>query len=305
MAEITAALVKDLRERTGAGMMDCKKALTENGGDIESAIDWLRKKGLSAAAKKSGRVTAEGLVGAYVSGKKGAVIEVNAETDFVGRNELFQNYVQKVTKLAVEASDAAALLATPYGEGRNVAEELTHLVSVIGENMNFRRMSSLEVHNGVVVPYLHSQSAPGLGRIAVLVALESTGDTAKLSELGKQIAMHIAAANPSALSIAEVDPATLQREKDIFIDQAKASGRPDNIIEKMVEGRVRKFYEESVLLEQAFVMDGKTRISDVIETLAKELGTSVALTGFVRYGLGDGIEKQESDFASEVSSLAS
>ena len=305
MAEITAALVKDLRERTGAGMMDCKKALTENNGDIESAIDWLRKKGLSAAAKKSGRVTAEGLVGVYVSGKKGAVIEVNAETDFVGRNELFQNYVQKVTKLAVEASDATSLLSFAYGEGRNVAEELTHLISVIGENMNFRRMSSLEVSQGVVVPYLHSQSAPGLGRIGVLVALESSGDEAKLNDLGKQIAMHVAAANPSALNIAEVDPATLQREKDIFIDQAKASGRPDNIIEKMVEGRVRKFYEESVLLEQVFVMDGKTKISDVIENVAKEIGASVTLTGFVRYGLGDGIEKQESDFASEVSSLAS
>jgi elongation factor Ts len=306
MAEITAALVKDLRERTGAGMMDCKKALTENGGNIEEAIDWLRKKGLSAAAKKAGRVTAEGLVGVHVHGTKGAVVEVNAETDFVGRNELFQNYVQKTTQLAVGVDNAQDLLDLPYGEeSRSVSAQLAHLISVIGENMNFRRMATLSVNKGVVVSYIHSAAAPGLGRIGVLVALESAGDAGKLKELGHQIAMHIAAANPQALNISQVDPATLQREKDIFIDQAKASGRPDNIIEKMVEGRVRKFYEESVLLEQAFVMDGKTRIADVIASLAKDLGTSVELTGFVRYALGDGIEKQESDFAAEVSSLAS
>ncbi len=306
MAEITASLVKDLRERTGAGMMDCKKALNETAGDIEAAIDWLRKKGLAAAAKKSGRVTAEGLVGAAVNGTKGAVVEINAETDFVGRNELFQKYVQQVSKLAIEAGNADTLLSTQYGEdNRSVSEQLTHLISVIGENMNFRRMASLSVSSGVVVSYIHGAITPGLGRIGVLVALESTGDAAKLQDLGRQIAMHVAAANPQALNITEVDGTVLQREKDIFIDQAKASGRPDDIIAKMVEGRVRKFYEESVLLEQAFVMDGKTRISDVVESLAKELNTPVTLKGFVRYALGDGIEKQESDFASEVSSLAS
>jgi elongation factor Ts len=306
MAEITASLVKNLRERTGAGMMDCKKALNETAGDVEAAIDWLRKKGLAAAAKKSGRVTAEGLVGAAVSGTKGAVVEINAETDFVGRNEFFQKYVQQVSKLAVDAGNADALLAAPYGEeGRSVSEQLTHLISVIRENMNFRRMAALSVSAGVVVSYIHGAITPGLGRIGVLVALESTGDAAKLQDLGRQIAMHVAAANPQALNISEVDATVLQREKDIFIDQAKASGRPDDIIAKMVEGRVRKFYEESVLLEQAFVMDGKTRICDVVESLAKELNTSVTLKGFVRYALGDGIEKQESDFASEVSSLAS
>lgn len=305
MAEVTASLVKDLRERTGAGMMDCKRALTENNADIEAAIDWLRKKGLSAAAKKSGRVTAEGLVGAVVQGTKGAVVEVNAETDFVGRNELFQNYVQKVTELAINVPNAEALLASPYGEGRSVADQLTHLISVIGENMNFRRMASISVSAGTVVSYIHGATVPGLGRIGVLVAIESTGDVAKLQDLGRQIAMHVAAANPQALNISEVDPATLQREKDIFTDQAKASGRPDDIIVKMVEGRVRKFYEESVLLEQAFIMDGKTKVSEVIESLAKELGTPVALKGFVRYALGDGIEKQETDFAADVSALAS
>ena len=306
MAEITASLVKELRERTGAGMMDCKKALNETAGDIEAAIDWLRKKGLAAAAKKSGRVTAEGLVGVVVNGTKGAVVEINAETDFVGRNELFQKYVQQVAKLAVDAGNADALLAAPYGEeNRSVSEQLTHLISVIGENMNFRRMASLSVSSGVVVSYIHGAITPGLGRIGVLVALESTGDAVKLQDLGRQIAMHVAAANPQALNISEVDASVLQREKDIFIDQAKASGRPDDIIAKMVEGRVRKFYEESVFLEQAFVMDGKTRICDVVENLAKELNTSVTLKGFVRYALGDGIEKQESDFASEVSSLAS
>lgn len=251
-------------------------------------------------------MTAEGLVGAAVSGTKGAVVEINAETDFVGRNEFFQKYVQQVSKLAVDAGNADALLAAPYGEeGRSVSEQLTHLISVIGENMNFRRMAALSVSAGVVVSYIHGAITPGLGRIGVLVALESTGDAAKLQDLGRQIAMHVAAANPQALNISEVDATVLQREKDIFIDQAKASGRPDDIIAKMVEGRVRKFYEESVLLEQAFVMDGKTRICDVVESLAKELNTSVTLKGFVRYALGDGIEKQESDFASEVSSLAS
>ena len=305
MAEITAGLVKDLRERTGAGMMDCKKALIENSGDIEQAIDWLRTKGLAAAAKKAGRVAAEGLVGVYVNGTKGSVVEVNAETDFVGRNEMFQAYVKEVAELSSGFDNAEALLASPYGEeGRTVSEQLTHLIAVIGENMNFRRFVKFSVSQGVIVSYIHGAVVPGLGRIGVLVALESSGSAEKLNELGRQIAMHIAAANPQALNIDAVDPSVLQREKDIFTEQAKASGRPDDIIAKMVEGRVRKFYEESVLLEQAFVMDGKTKVSDVISETSKQIGAPITLKAFTRYALGDGIEKEVSDFAAEVSAMA-
>lgn len=305
MAEITAGLVKDLRERTGAGMMDCKKALIENSGDIEQAIDWLRTKGLAAAAKKAGRVAAEGLVGVYVNGTQGSVVEVNAETDFVGRNEMFQAYVKKVAELSLGFDNAESLLASPYGEeGRTVSEQLTHLIAVIGENMNFRRFSKFSVNQGVIVSYIHGAVVPGLGRIGVLVALESSGSADKLNELGRQIAMHIAAANPQALNIDAVDPSVLQREKDIFTEQAKASGRPDDIIAKMVEGRVRKFYEESVLLEQAFVMDGKTKVSDVISETSKQIGAPITLKAFTRYALGDGIEKEVSDFAAEVSAMA-
>lgn len=308
MSEITPALVKTLRERTGAGMMDCKKALMEVSGDLEAAVDWLRKKGLAAAAKKAGRVAAEGLVGiaASADGKSAAVIEINAETDFIARNEHFQNLVsQTATIAAAKTCDVDSLLTASFpGEGGTVQGEITRLIALIGENMNLRRIERLSVTNGAVATYMHSATTAGLGRIGVSVALESTGDAAKLMELGKKIAMHVAAAHPQALNIDAVDPTMLERERTILIDQARASGRPEDVIQKMVEGRVRKYYEEIVLLEQPFVMDGKTKISDVVANAAKGLGTDVKLTGFIRYALGEGIEKEESDFAAEVMAQA-
>jgi elongation factor Ts len=306
MAEITASLVKDLREKTGAGMMDCKNALTAAAGDIEGAIDWLRKKGLAAAAKKSGRVASEGLVGISAAAREGAVVEVNAETDFVARNDQFQAYVRDVAKLALTSSaDMESLKQMPYPSGRSVAEELTHLIATVGENMSLRRAAKLAVNHGVVATYIHNALAPELGRIGVLVALESTGDQEKLAALGRQIAMHVAAAKPDALRIEDVDGAALARERAILVDQAKASGKPDAIIEKMVEGRLRKYYEEVVLLEQVYVIDGETKVGKVVENAAKDVGASVQLTGFVRFALGEGIEKPEGDdFAAEVAKMA-
>jgi elongation factor Ts len=302
MAEITAGLVKELREKTGAGMMDCKRALGETAGDIEAAVDWLRKKGLAAAAKKAGRVAAEGLVGVATSGAVGAAAEVNSETDFVARNEAFQEFVRTLAGLALDkGDDLEALKAAPYpGESRNVAEQLTHLVATIGENMNLRRAKRLKVGNGVVVSYVHNALAPGLGKIGVLVALESTGDAERLTALGKQLAMHIAAANPQFLDTASVDAASLERERDVLREQARASGKPDAIIDKMVEGRIRKYYEEVVLLDQIFVVDGESRISKVVESAAKEIGAPISIAGFVRFALGEGIEKEQADFAAEV-----
>ncbi len=306
MAEITAALVKDLREKSGAGMMDCKKALTEANGDVEAAIDWLRKKGLAAAAKKAGRVAAEGLVGVAANGLSGAAVELNAETDFVARNDAFQTAVATVTKLALDTDGTLESLqvAAYPGNGRTVAEELPTLVATIGENMNLRRVAKLTVSDGVVASYVHGALAPGLGKIGVLVALESTGDKAALAELGKQIAMHVAAARPEALDVADVSTANLERERAVLVEQARASGKPENIIEKMVEGRVRKYYEEVVLLEQLYVIDGETKIRKVVENAAKAVGAPVALTGFVRFQLGEGIEKEQSDFAAEVAAMA-
>jgi elongation factor Ts len=301
MAEITAALVKDLREKSGAGMMDCKRALTENGGDIEAAVDWLRKKGLAAAAKKAGRVAAEGLIGVAAGGAAGAMVEVNSETDFVARNDAFQEFVRNVTKSALSTGDdVAALGAAAYPTGGTATEALTALVAKIGENMTLRRAVVLKVSAGAVATYVHSSVAPGLGKIGVLVALESTGDVEKLNALGRQIAMHIAATNPISLDIASVDPAALAREKAILSEQAAASGKPPAVVEKMVEGRIRKFYEESVLLEQVYVVDGETRIKDVVAKAAADVGAPVKLVGFRRFGLGEGIEKKESDFAAEV-----
>jgi len=306
MAEITAALVKDLREKTGAGMMDCKNALTAAEGDVEGAIDWLRKKGLAAAAKKSGRVASEGLVGISSGPREGSVIEVNAETDFVARNDQFQAYVRDVARLALTSSaDMESLKQMPYPSGRSVAEELTHLIATIGENMSLRRAAKLSVNHGVVSTYVHNALVPELGRIGVLVALESTGDQDKLAALGRQIAMHVAAAKPDALRIEDVDGAALARERAILVDQAKASGKPDAIIEKMVDGRLRKYYEEVVLLEQVFVIDGETKVAKVVENAAKDVGAPVTLTGFVRFALGEGIEKPEGDdFATEVAKMA-
>ena len=301
MAEITASLVKELREKTGAGMMDCKRALGETQGDIEGAVDWLRKKGLAAAAKKAGRIAAEGLVGVATSGNAGAVVEVNSETDFVARNEAFQNFVRQVADLTLANGEIEAVKAAAFpGSGRNVAEELTHLVATIGENMNLRRVLRLQVAKGAVVSYVHNALAPGLGKIGVLVALASAGDAGKLAALGKQLAMHVAAANPQFLTIADVDKASLDRERDVLREQAKASGKPDAIIDKMVEGRLRKYYEEVVLLEQLFVIDGETRIAKVVEAAAKEAGAPIAIAAFARFALGEGIEKEQADFAAEV-----
>ena len=300
MAEITAALVKDLREKTGAGMMDCKRALTENGGDTEQAIDWLRKKGLSAAAKKSGRVAAEGLVGVASAPGRAAMVEVNAETDFVGRNEAFQGFVEAVAKVALDiGEDVEALRAAPYpGTGRTVGEELTHLVATIGENMTIRRARVLKVGSGVVATYVHSALRPGLGKIGVLVAIEAPSELAGLEVLGRQIGMHVAAARPEALDTSAVDPAALERERAVLAEQARASGKPEAIIDKMVEGRIRKYYEEVVLLEQVWVHDGESRVKAVVQKAGAKL------SGFARYQLGEGIEKQVGDFAAEVALAA-
>jgi elongation factor Ts len=301
MAEISAALVKELREKSGAGMMDCKRALTESGGDIEGAVDWLRKKGLAAAAKKAGRIAAEGLIGVASNGKTGAVVEVNSETDFVARNDAFQGFVREAATAALTAGgDVEKLKTTAIASGATAADALTALVAKIGENMSLRRTASLTVSDGVVATYVHSSVSAGLGKIGVLVALESTGDKDKLTALGKQIAMHIAAANPQSLDVTSVDPAVLAREKAVLAEQAAASGKAPAVVEKMVEGRVRKYYEETVLLEQVYVVDGETRVKDVVAKAAKDLGAAVALKGFVRYGLGEGIEKKSEDFAAEV-----
>ena len=306
MADVTAQMVKDLRETTGAGMMDCKKALSETAGDMEQAIDWLRKKGLSQAAKKSGRVAAEGLVGVAIEGNAGAVLEVNAETDFVARNETFQAFVENATKLTLAAKgDVEKLKSLPFpGESRTVAEQLTHLIATIGENMNIRRAATLSVSQGVVTTYIHTAARPGIGKIGVLVALESTGNKDQLAALGKQLAMHVAAAKPDALSIDAVDGAALEREKAIYRDQAAASGKPADIVEKMVIGRVRKYYEEVVLLEQPYIMDDKSKVSQAVEKAAKDIGAPIKLTGFVRFALGEGIQKEEKDFAAEVAAVS-
>ncbi|HVJ51241.1 MAG TPA: translation elongation factor Ts [Aliidongia sp.] len=305
MPEITAALVKDLREKTGAGMMDCKRALSETEGDLEGAVDWLRKKGLSAAAKKAGRVAAEGLVGVETQGKVGAVVEVNSETDFVARNDKFQSVVTGVTKAALTHGDDIAKLKTVDApEGGSVETVLTNLVATIGENMSLRRARRLEVPNGLVVGYVHNALKPGLGKIGVLIALESTADAAALAALGKQLAMHVAAASPLFLDVSSVDPAALDRERDVLKEQARASGKAENIIDKMVEGRIRKYYEEVVLLEQVYVIDGETKIAKVVEAAAKTAGQPIKLVGFERFALGEGIDKATNDFAAEVAAAA-
>ena len=299
MAEVTAAMVKDLRETTGAGMMDCKKALTESNGDIQAAIDWLRKKGLSAAAKKSGRVASEGLVGVALAPGMAAMVEINAETDFVARNEAFQNFVETVARIALTTGEnVEALKAAAYpGTGRNVADEAVHLVATIGENMTVRRVSVINVPGGVAAAYIHGALKPGLGKIGVIVGLEGNANEA-IETLGKQIGMHVAATRPDALSTAEVDPAALEREKNVLSEQARASGKPEAIIEKMVEGRIRKYYEEVVLLEQVWVHDGESRVKAVV----KKAGATLA--GFARFHLGEGIEKETGDFAAEVAAAA-
>ena len=302
MTNITAAMVKELRETTSAGMLDCKKALTETDGDMEKAIDWLRKKGLASAAKKASRIAAEGLVAVAVEGNKGAVVEVNSETDFVAKNEIFQEYVQDAALVALMNEGEVCNMKTfqcPKVH-KSFEERLTDMIAKIGENMNLRRAKMIEVNNGVIAAYVHNAVKAGLGKIGVLVALESNGDKEKLAELGKHIAMHIAASNPLFQDIASVDPAAVEHEKSIFAEQAKASGKPENIIEKMVEGRVRKYYEEVVLEEQAYIMDPDKKVKQVIADAAKELGTDIKLKEYVCFRLGEGLQKKEEDFAAEV-----
>ncbi len=302
MAEVTAALVKELRDKTGAGMMDCKRALGDSGGDVEAAVDWLRKKGLAAAAKKAGRVAAEGLIGAAVRGTAGALIEVNSETDFVARNQDFQRFVRTVAELAVGGDgEIGGLVRTSYpGSGRTVEAELTYLISTIGENLVLRRSTQLAVGQGGVFSYMHNTLAAGLGKIGVIVALESGAPPDRLAELGKQLAMHVAAANPLYLDIGSVPASALEREREVLREQARASGKPEGIIERMVDGRLRKFYEEAVLLEQIFVVDQETRIAKVVENAAKAAGAPVSISGFARFALGEGIERPRTDFAAEV-----
>ena len=301
---VSASLVKDLRVKTGAGMMDCKKALVEANGDFEAAVDWLRTKGLAAAAKKAGRVAAEGLTAICVNGTKGAAVEINSETDFVAKNEAFQNIVAEVAQIAAQHSSIESLKSATAKSGKSVEDEIIANVATIGENLNLRRMQALEVNDGVIASYIHNAVLDNMGKIAVLVALESTGDKTRLMEVGKQIAMHIAAARPECLNKESVSPEIVQREKDIFTEQSRASGKPDNIIEKMIEGRIRKFLEEIVLLNQTFVIDGKSKISDVVDGLAKELGAPVELKSYVRLELGEGIDKEEKSFADEVAAAA-
>jgi elongation factor Ts len=304
MANITAGMVKDLRDKTGAGMMDCKTALAETNGDMEAASDWLRKKGISKAAKKAGRAAAEGLVGVAVGNGVGALVEVNAETDFVARNEEFKVFVKSAAQLALEESgDLDKLLNRKMGDA-TVQQILTEMVAKIGENMSVRRTIALAVDPGVVSAYVHTASSPELGKIGVLVALKSTADKVKLNALGKQIAMHVAAAAPLALTPTHLPKEVVDRERSIQTEIARQSGKPDNVIEKMMEGRMRKFYEETVLLQQTFVIDGETRMEKVIEKASKDLGAPVEIAGFIRFQVGEGIEKTDSDFADEVKQMA-
>ena len=298
----TATDVKTLRERTGAGMMDCKKALDETSGEMEAAVDMLRAKGLAAAAKKSSRTAAEGLVGVAVSGTRGVAVEVNSETDFVAKNEQFQDFVRKVTAVALGqgSDDVETLKAAAYPGGGTVADTLTNNVATIGENQQIRRIRSIEVSNGVVVPYMHNAAAPNLGKIGVLVALESEGDKAALEALGKQIAMHIAAAFPLALDADKLDPEMLDRERKIAAEKAAESGKPAEVQAKMVDGAIKKFAKDNALLSQLFVMDNKTPIADVVAQAGKQAGTPIVLKDYVRFQLGEGIEKETTDFAAEV-----
>ena len=307
MAEVTAALVKELREKTGAGMMDCKRALAETGGDIEASVDWLRKKGLAAAAKKAGRVAAEGLIGVAVRGPVGAVVEVNSETDFVARNPAFQSFVKAVSELALDSDgELDTLKQTDFpGTGRAVAEEQTHLISTVGENIVLRRVKRLSTAQGGVFSYVHNSLGPGLGKIGVLVTLASSASDQQLAELGKQLAMHVAAANPLYLDTASVPQAALDRERAVLREQAQASGKPDSVVERMVEGRLRKFYEEFALLEQVFVVDQETKISKVVEQASKAAGAPIRVESFARFALGEGIERPPADFAAEVAAQLS
>lgn len=307
MSVISGELIKQLRESSGAGILDCKKALTESNGDMDAATDWLRKKGLASAAKKASRVAAEGLVGVYTKDNKGYVLEINSETDFVARNEQFQKFVTTLLTLAYEKNvtniDALKELAFP-GTSHNVAEELSRNVATIGENLSLRRLQMLSVPHGIVAGYVHNAVVPNLGKIGTLVALESTGNTEKLAALGKSLAMHVAAAQPKSLQISDLPQDVVAREKEVLIEQIKDSGKPQEIIDKMIDGRLRKFYQDVVLLEQTYVIDGESRISDLLKKSEKDVGAPVSLVAFERFMLGEGIEKVQSDFSAEVAAQA-
>ena len=307
MATITASMVKELREKSGAGMMDCKAALNETNGDMEAAVDWLRAKGLAKAAKKAGRVAAEGLIGLAGDDKQAALVEVNSETDFVARNPTFQEMVSAIAAAALKVKgDLAKLAGAPYGKTKtNVADTLKEMIGSIGENMTLRRTAYLAAEKGVVASYMHNQASPGLGKIGVIVAIESTGDPESLKSFGKQVAMHIAAANPQAVDIGSLDKNLVERERTVLTEQAKESGKPADVIAKMVEGRLRKFYEEVVLLQQPFVHDPDNTVAKAMEAVAKDAGAPIKISGFYRFALGEGIEKAESDFAAEVAAAAS
>lgn len=302
---ITAAQVKELREKTGAGMMDCKSALNENGGDMEAAIDWLRKKGIAKADKKSARTAADGLIGVAAAGNKAAVVEVNAETDFVARNDGFQSLVRGIADAALGTDGSVDAINAADLSGKSVAEAVTEAIATIGENMNLRRAAKMEVESGVVASYIHNAAADSLGKIGVLVALESTGDADKLSAIGRQVAMHVAATNPLAATRDDMDQEVVEREKKIFADSARESGKPEAIIEKMVEGRIRKFYEENVLLSQTFVIDGENSVEQALKNAEGDVGAPITFKGFVRFQLGDGIEKEVDDLAAEVAKMNS
>ena len=305
MANITAAMVKELREKTGAGMMDCKNALGEVDGDIEAAVDWLRKKGLAKAAKKAGRTAAEGLVAVATDGAKAVAVEVNSETDFVARNPEFQEMVSAIARVALGVGDdVEAILAASYPGGGTVAEKIQATVGKIGENMTLRRATALEVSNGVVGTYVHAPVAPNLGKIAVLVALESEGKTEALSGVGKQVAMHVAATNPAGLDAASIDPAVVEREKTVLADKAREGGKPEGVIAKIVESGIKSFYKEATLLEQPFVHDTSMTVAHAVKVAETEAGAPVTVTGFVRRALGVGVETEQSDFAAEVAAAS-
>jgi elongation factor Ts len=304
MATITAGMVKDLREKTGAGMMDCKQALTENGGDIDAAVDWLRKKGLSKAAKKAGRVAAEGLIGTVVSGTKGVVVEVNSETDFVARNEQFQGLVKMIAQVALDAgADVEKIKAAKVG-AVTVEAAINDAIATIGENMSLRRAAVLSVNSGVVASYVHNAVTDGLGKMGVIVALESTGKADELAALGRQLAMHVAAANPQALDAEGLDPQVVAREKDVLADKYRQQGKPDNVVAKIVESGLKTYYKEVTLLEQAFIHDSGKSVAQAVKEAEGKVGAPIKVAGFVRYALGEGIEKEESDFAAEVAAAA-
>jgi elongation factor Ts len=307
MTAISATMVKDLRDKTGAGMMDCKAALNETAGDMEAAVDWLRAKGLAKAAKKAGRVAAEGLIGLAAEAKQAALVEVNSETDFVARNDKFQEMVKTIATDALKAKgDVEALAKAKFGGGKiSVADHLKEMIGSIGENMTLRRSAYVSVKNGVVSSYVHNSIAPGLGKIGVIVALESNGDAETLKNFGKQVAMHIAAANPQAITVESLDPAAVARERAVLTEQAKESGKPAPVVEKMVEGRLRKFYEEVVLLSQAFVHDPETTVAKALAAAETDAGAPIKVVGFHRFALGEGIDRPESDFAAEVAAAAS